>query len=214
VPVVNVSLSADVPGNGLQEILVTNETGSSSGCNAVYGVCDSLAISNWTLTVNYTSSYYGGAGPSLPSPFVAQWQSSADDILPTAPFAVDFDLCGSVPVASCSSPTTTISSIDFSGTLSQSSFTVFDPSANGGAGGPGPTFFADPAISFSLTPSAGFPGTYYESVDGSVSDQGVSGAPEPDSALLLLFGLGAVLAAGRYRGFLFGPSGPIRISRF
>jgi hypothetical protein len=191
IPIVNVSLSADIPSSGEQEIAITNETGTTNGCNSYYVVCDNLAIQNWTLTVDYTSTYYNGSGPSLASPYVAQWQSSGDDILPTAALAIDFDLCGADSVSNCSSETTIITEIDFSGSLSQNSFTVFDPNANGGAGGPGPTFFANPDFSLTFLPSANFPADYFESQDGFVGSQ-TNGTPEPQTVLLVLGGLGAL----------------------
>jgi hypothetical protein len=191
IPVVNVSLSADFPSPGVQEIEITNETGATNGCNGYYLVCDNLAIQDWTLTVDYTSTYYNqGTGPSLASPYVLQWQSSADNILPTAYLAVDLDLCGTTSVPDCSSNTTTITEIDFSGSLDQSSFTIYDPNADGGAGGPGPTFFANPNFSLTFPPSSAYPGDYFESQDGSVSDQ-TNVLPEPKTSLLLLGGLGA-----------------------
>jgi len=197
IPVVSLSLSSDFPSSGLQEIAVTNDTGMTNGCNSTYLVCDTLAITNWTLTITYTSSYYNSAGgPSLASPYVATWQSSADNILPTASKLLDFDLCGLTDVADCAAPTTTISEIDFTGTLDQSSFAIYDASANGGAGGAGPTFFANPAISVVFTPTAGFPADYFESQDGSVADQ--NNAPEPATILLALSGL-ALARLGRRR---------------
>lgn len=195
-PIANVSISADFPSSGVQELDITNETGPANGCNSYYLVCDALSIENWTLTVSYTSSYYNVTGPSLASPYVAKWQSGADDILPTAPLAFDFDLCGSNSVPDCSSPTTTITQIDFSGTLDQSSFTIYDPTANGGAGGPGPTFFANPSFSVVLQPSPAFPGDYFESQDAFVSNQSV--VPEPQFKLFLI-GMLAVLGCFHFR---------------
>jgi hypothetical protein len=193
--VATVSLSADTPNPGIQEIQIANDTGPSNGCNASYVVCDNVAIQDWMLTVDYTSGYYNGTGPSLASPYIAQWQSSADDILPTAALAFDLDLCGSNSVLSCASPTTTITEIDFSGVLGQSSFAIFDPTANGGAGGPGPTFFANPAFSMVFLPTSGFPADYYESQDASVGEANAV-IPEPDFKLSLACMLAA---AGWFR---------------
>ncbi len=191
IPVVTLSLSADIPSAGVQEIAITNDTGSTNGCNSTYVVCDALSITNWRLEVSYTSTYYNvGGGPSLATPYVALWASSADDILPTAAKTLDFDLCGVSDVSSCSGATTMITGVIFTGTLGQSSFAIYDPTANGGSGGAGPTFFADPSISFSVTPTGSFPSDYYESQDGSVSDQSNS-VPEPGSLLLALGGLAA-----------------------
>lgn len=188
IPVVNVSISADTPNSGIQEILITNETGPLNGCNSYYLVCDNLAITNWTLTVDYTSTYYNGTGPSLPTPDVVQWQGPGDNILPTGNLGFDFDLCGTTSVPNCSAPTTTITEIDFTGSLDQSIFTIYDPTANGGAGGPGPTFFANPDFSLTFAPSAGFPGDYFESQDGFVGSQS-NVLPEPNYSLLVFGGL-------------------------
>ena len=187
IPVVNISINADIPNTGGQEIQIVNETGLTNGCGAYYQVCDQLNIVDWALTVHYTSSYYNSPGnPILPSPFTSTWSSSADNI-GTSPLAFDFDLCSGVSALSCGTPTTTITEIDFSGQLDQSSFTIYDPNANSGAGGPGPTFFSNPSFSVVLTPTGSFPADFVESTDGSVSDQ-ISVTPEPSSTLLLLSG--------------------------
>ncbi len=187
--VINLSLSADLPSNGLQELAITNETGSSNGCSAMYEVCDTLAITNWTLTLTYTSTFYNNPTPVLASPYVLHWQNSGDNILATAAKTLDFDLCNGASVSSCTTPTTVITRIDFTGTLDQSSFAIFDPAANGGTGGPGPTFFANPTFSVTLTPTGDYPGNYFESTDGYVADQAQNVvAPEPGSTLLLLIG--------------------------
>jgi hypothetical protein len=190
IAVVNVSLSADETNAGEQEIIINNETGPN-GCVSNYPVCDTLTIQNWTLTVDYTSTYYNGTGPSLPTPDVIQWQSPADNILPSGNLGYEFDLCGTTSVPDCLSPTTTITEIDFSGSLDRSSFTIYDPNANGGAGGPGPTFFANPNFSMTFLPSPGFPGDYIESQDGLVNDQ-TSVLPEPETSLLMFGGLGVL----------------------
>ncbi len=192
IPLATLSLIADFPGNGLQEMSILNQTGMVNGCNAFYLVCDTLAITDWTLTVTYTSSYYNSVGPSLPSPYTAQWASVADNILPTAAFAIDFDLCNTLDVTTCPSPTTAISMIEFHGRIDQSSFTIFDQASNGGAGGPGPLFFADQAVDIIFVPSASFPSSTYESQDGSVADQ--STVPEPGTLALTIFGTFAVVS--------------------
>jgi len=196
IPVINLSLSADVPSSGLQELAITNETGTGNGCGPSYPVCDALAITNWTLTVTYTSTYYNSAGPALATPYVLHWQNSGDNILATAAKTIDFDLCGTLSVSNCTAQTTTITAIDFTGTLDQSSFAIYDPAANGGSGGPGPTFFADPAVTASLVPS-GFPADYLESADGYVSDQASSATPEPGTTLLFAGSLALWLASSR-----------------
>jgi hypothetical protein len=199
IPVVNVSISADTPNSGIQEVLLTNETGPFNGCNSYYLVCDNLAIQNWTLTVDYTSTYYNSStGPSLPVPYVVQGQGPGNNILPSGNLGFDFDLCGTTSVPNCSSPTTTITEIDFSGSLDQSIFTIYDPTANGGAGGPGPTFFANPDFSLIFLPSAGFPGDYFESMDGFVGSQN-NVLPEPQYSLLVFGGLVALLWLRRSR---------------
>jgi len=172
IPIGSISLSSDFPLIGEQEISIFNLTGSA-GCYALYPVCSNLAFQNWTLTVNYQSSLYnqGSGSPSLPSPYVVQWQSSLDDILPGAPAVFDFDLCGSADVTSCATPTTRISSIVFSGSISPTSFPL-----SGGA-----SFFAEPAFSVTLVPSDSYPGDYYEAQDITVSDQSIDSivTPEP-----------------------------------
>jgi hypothetical protein len=112
---------------------------------------------------------------------------------------LSFDLCEGFDVSTCALPTTTITEIDFTGTLDQRSLAIYDPAANGGTGGAGPTFFANPTFSTSLRPSNSFPADYYESADASVTDQ--SATPEPATALLVLGGLlAAVYLGGRRAG--------------
>jgi hypothetical protein len=188
IDIVTLSLSADTPNAGIQEIAITNQSGPVNGCNAIYAACDTLAIESWTLTVDYTSSYYNGSGPTLASPYIVQWSDSTDDILPAAVKAFDLDLCGSSDVPDCSEQTTAITEIDFTGSLDRANFTIYDPNANNGNGGPGPAFFANPAFSLTLLPSAGFPSDYFESLDGFVGDQ-LSAAPEPGTMLLFAGGL-------------------------
>ena len=171
IPIGSISLSSDFPLIGEQEISIFNLTGSA-GCYALYPVCSNLAFQNWTLTVNYQSSLYnqGSGSPSLPSPYVVQWQSSLDDILPGAPAVFDFDLCGSADVTSCAAPTTTISSIVFSGSISPTNFPL-----SGGA-----NFFADPAFSVTLVPSNSYPSDYFEAQDITVRDQSINISPTPE----------------------------------
>ena len=195
IPIATLSLFADFPGNGLQELSITNQTGIANGCNAFYVVCDTLAITDWTLTVTYTSSYYNASGgPSLPTPYTAQWASSADDILPTLALAIDFDLCNTLDITTCPTPTTAISKIEFHGRVDQSSFAIFDAASNGGAGGAGPLFFADQDFDITLIPSGSFPANIYESQDGSLADQ--STVPEPGTLALTIV---AVVTIGSRR---------------
>ena len=186
----SISLSSDFPLLGEQEISIFNLTGSA-GCDAFYPVCSNLAFQDWTLTVNYQSTLYnqGGGSPSLPSPYVVQWQSSLDDILPWAPAVFDFDLCGSADVTSCASPTTTISSIVFSGSISPASFPL-----SGGA-----NFFADPAFSVTLVPSNSYPGDYFEAQDITLRDQSVNVLPTPEPSFcgVLAVGISIVLICKR-----------------
>ena len=199
IPVINLSLSADLPSNGIQELALTNETGSGRGCNSAYVVCDALEITNWTLTITYSSSFYNNSGPALATPFVLHWQGSNDNLVSTADTLLDFDLCNGADVSSCTTPTTTISRIDFTGTLDQSSFAIFDPAANGGAGGAGPTFFSDGVVTATFIVPSGFPRSYAEQQDGYVSDQAQNAVtPEPATGLLLLGGF-AVAAGLRAR---------------
>jgi hypothetical protein len=196
--VVNVSLTADFPGDGQQQILITNETGVN-GCTVDYQVCDNVALLNWTLTVAYTSSYYNGTGTVLPNPFVVAWSSASDNIVPANTLNFDLDLCNGAAVASCTTATTSISSITFSGDLSQSQLTVFDPTANGGTGGAGPSATVDPHFSLTLVPGNAFPAATFDFVakDGLVSDVNVNVLPEPGTTLLLLGGLLTALAVRR-----------------
>ena len=194
-PVGIISLNTDFPLTGEQEIDITNMTGPVDGCNSLYPSCTGLSLTDWTLTVNYTSTFYNQPGnPALATPYVLQWQSSADDIAPGAPLTVDLDLCGSLDVFSCPTPTTTVTSIVFTGEINPVNFPLFDPTADGGLGGPGATFFSDGTFSAVLTPSLAFPSDFFESQDITVSSLGVSPTPEPTSvwllgALLLVLGI-------------------------
>jgi hypothetical protein len=174
------SLTADFALIGEQEIGIANLTGSA-GCNAFNQACSNLAFQNWTLTVNYQSTFYnqGGGSPTLPSPYVVHWLTTADDILPGAPATFDLDLCNGADVFTCSARTTTITSIVLSGNINPASFQLFDPNANGGAGGPGATITASPGISVTLVPSSSYPGDFFESQDIGVSEQTQTSVPEP-----------------------------------
>ncbi|HEY3826889.1 MAG TPA: hypothetical protein VGL82_20160 [Bryobacteraceae bacterium] len=183
------SILSDSPTPGEQELTINNLTGPGN-CYSSYPACTNLDFTNWTLTVNYTGSYYNGSGPVEPSPFVYT-SATYGDITPGSTNNVfDFDLCGGVyPCANLDSPITTITSIEFSGQISPSSFCLFDPSANGCAANP-TTFFADP--NFDLVWNGGSPqlplvdedlNPYAQSPDITVTDQSTSTGtvtPEPD----------------------------------
>ncbi len=65
----SLAILADSPTLGDQELTISNLTGSN--CSADYAACTNVNFTNWTLTVNYTSSYYNnGGGPAEPAPFV------------------------------------------------------------------------------------------------------------------------------------------------
>ena len=183
IPVGSVSLNADFPLVGEQAIVVTNLTGLVDGCNSFYPACSDLAVTAWKLTVDYTSTFYNqSANPSLASPYVLQWQSGVDDIEPGASLTVAMDLCNGVDVSDCATSTTTLTSISFSGEISPASFAIYDPTANGGSGGPGAAFFSAGTFSTTFTPTSGFPNDFFEAKDITV---GATAAPEPSSIWLL-----------------------------
>ena len=182
VAVANLRLFPDTPNDGIQEIQIVNMTGAG-GCTAEYLACDNLALTNWQLSVAYSGTYYNGTGPSLASPFVRAWRSAADDILPAMGIKLDFDLCQGVSLGDCATSTTAISKILFTGTISQSKFTIYDSTSSGA----GPTFFSNPAFSASLSIPGSYPADYGDSIDVSVTD--VPSTPELPSGLLLMSGI-------------------------
>lgn len=199
VAVGSISLNADFPLTGEQAIVVTNLTGLVDGCNPSYPACSNLALTDWMLTVDYTTTFYNQSGdPSLASPYVVQWQSDADDIEPGDSLTVALDLCNGIDVGDCGSPTTTVTSISFSGAINPASFPLYDPTANGGNGGPGATFLSGGTFTATLSPTAGFPSDYYEAQDITVGSQ-TSTVPEPPS-LCLLGMVGAFYFSKRRRG--------------
>ena len=182
VSVGSISLNADFPLPGEQSIAITNLTGL---CIASYPACSNLALTDWTLTVDYTSTFYNQPGnPALASPYVVQWQNSANDIEAGSSLLVPLDLCNGAAVGACGTPTTAVSSVSFQGEISPASFVLYDPTANGGAGGPGALFSSNGGFSVTFTPTAGFPAHYYEALDITVGPQ-TSVVPEPDCKWLL-----------------------------
>jgi hypothetical protein len=197
------SILADFPTGGIQELTISNLTGpgNCSGYGPPYSACSNLDFTNWTLTVNYTSTYYNGSGPTEPSPFVYT-SATYGDITPGSNNNVfDLDLCGGAGLcANPDSPITTITSVEFSGQISPSSFCLYDPSANGCSITNPTTFFADP--NFDLVWNGGSPqpplvdedlNPYAQSPDITVTDQSTGTGtvtPEPDE----FFPLAALIA--------------------
>ena len=184
------SILSDSPTGGEQEISVFNETGSN--CYTSYTACTNLSFTNWTLTVNYTSSYYNGSGPKEPAPLVYTDTGSSPfggfgDITPSSTNNVfDLDLCGGA--GSCATPVTTVTSVVFSGTLSQSSFCLYDATVPGCNPTSPTTFFANPnfTMTWDGSSSGGSPYVdesstqYAQSPDITVSNV-VSPPPPPPS---------------------------------
>ena len=190
----NISILADSPIPGEQEVTINNLTGPN--CSISYAACSSLNFIDWDLTVTYTSSYYSGgsntgSGPAEANP-VTFTSATYGDITPGSSTVFDFDLCGGVDVGSGCTPATTITSIEFSGQISPSSFCLYDATANGCPISNSTTFFASPG--FDLVWNSSSPlipyvdettTTYTYSPDITVVD----GAPEPGSFLLFLTAL-------------------------
>ena len=186
------SILSDSPTSGEQELTISNLTGPGN-CYASYPACTNLDFTNWTLTVNYTSTYYNGTGPAEPAPFVFTSATHGGDLTPSSPNnTFDFDLCGGA--GSCAdpgSPITSITSVEFSGQISPSSFCLYDPSVLGCNPITPVTFFANP--NFDLVWNGSSPqspyvdenSNYAQSPDITVADQTVNSAPEPRSIILL-----------------------------
>jgi len=185
------SILADSPTGGEQELTINNLTGPGN-CYLSYPACTNLDFTNWTLTVNYTSGYYNGTGPAEPTPFVFT-SATYGDITPSSLNNVfDFDLCGGA--GSCAdrgSPITTITSVEFAGQISPSSFCLFDPSVPGCNLITPVTFFADPNFdlvwngSSPQTPYVDENSSYAQSPDITVTDQTLNSTPEPGSFFLV-----------------------------
>jgi hypothetical protein len=189
----NISILADNPTGGVQELTINNLTGFS--CGLGYAACTNLDFTDWTLTVNYTSSYYNGSGPIEPTPFVFTDSGSGlyggfGDITPSSTNNIfDFDLCGGA--GSCpDGPVTTITSVEFSGQISPASFCLYDPTASGCGN---TTFFANPNFdlvwngSSPQSPYVDETSVYAQSPDITVTNQDivVSTTPEPGTFFLL-----------------------------
>jgi hypothetical protein len=184
------SILADSPTGGEQELTINNLTGPDN-CYSSYPACTNLDFTNWTLTVDYTSSYYNGTGPSEPTPFVFTSATYGDITPSSANNVFDFDLCGGA--GSCADgPITTITSVEFSGQISPSSFCLFDPSVPGCNPITPVTFFADP--NFDMVWNANSPlgspyvdenSSYAQSPDITVTDQNLNSTPEPGSLFLV-----------------------------
>ncbi len=183
---------ADSPNNGEQTITISNDTGACVG-NSPYDSCTNLTFTDWTLTVNYTSDYYNASGPAEPAPFVytdfgAGPYGGWGDILAQSSLSFSFDLCAGL--GSClnpDSPDTQITSVEFAGQITPSSFCLSpDNSCD--------TFTADP--NFDLVWDGSSPvGPYVDegnfqfaqSPDITVNAAEVvsSSTPEPNTFLLL-----------------------------
>jgi hypothetical protein len=196
------SILADSPTSGLQELTISNVTGQGNCDPVEYTACTNLDFTDWTLTVNYTSSYYnsGAPAPTEPSPFVITEAGSAlGDITPGSQNnTFDFDLCGGA--GSCASgPGTTITSVEFSGQISPAAICLYDSGAGGCNNAAPNTFFANP--NFDLVWNAASPGgspyvdensIYAQSSDITVTNQGGSNAlPEPNQ----YFAIATILCA-------------------
>src|SRR5215469_7010086 len=107
----NLSILADSPTAGDQELTINNLTGPAN-CFSDYPACTNLAFTNWTLTVHFTSTFYNtGSNPSAPDPFIATSATNGGDITPGSTNNVfDFDLCGGVDINNGCTPATTITS--------------------------------------------------------------------------------------------------------
>ena len=199
------SILSDSPTGGAQELTVSNLTGPGN-CSAYgppYSACSNLDFTNWTLTVNYTSTYYNGSGPTEPSPFVYTSATRGDITPGSANNVFDFDLCGGAGnCANSASPITTITSVIFTGQISPSSFCLYDPSALG-CGSPPTTFFADPNFDLVWNANSPLGGPYVDensvlyaqSPDITVATQGAGTGgvtPEPNEFLPVV-GLAALL---------------------
>jgi hypothetical protein len=199
-----ISILADSPNNGEQQLTISNLTGDTNCVNygPPYSACTSLDFTNWTLTVTYTSDYYNGTGPAEPDPFVFTDSGSGPyggfgDITPSSANNVfDFDLCAGL--SSCTNPDdpdTQITSVEFSGQISPSSFCLYDATVPGCNTEDPDTFFADPNFDMVWTNSS--PGgspyvdedlfPYAQSPDITVSDEipPSTSAPEPSTFSLL-----------------------------
>jgi hypothetical protein len=179
------SILSDSPTSGEQELTINNLTGPGN-CYSSYPACTNLDFTNWTLTVSYTSSYYNGTGPAEPAPFVYTSDTYGDITPGSANNVFDFDLCGGA--GSCASPITTITSVEFSGQISPSSFCLYDPSANGCNESSPVTFFAGPNFDLvwdgnsAQSPYVDENSVFYaQSPDITVTDQVLNSVPEPGS---------------------------------
>jgi hypothetical protein len=194
------SILSDSPTGGEQELTITNMTGPGN-CQAVeYTACTNLNFTDWTLTINYTSDYYNGSGPAEPAPFVFTDSGSGPfggigDITPSSTNnTFDFDLCAGL--GSCANPDdpdTQITSVEFSGQISPSSFCLYDPASNGCNETTPDMFFANP--NFDLVWNGSSPESpyvdedlfpYAQSPDITVTDQSIpTEIPEPGTFFLL-----------------------------
>jgi hypothetical protein len=184
---------SDSPTGGEQELAIYNLTGPANCQAGEYNACSNLNLTNWTLTVDYTSSYYTGTSVAYTDSGSGPY-GGFGDITPSSTNNVfDLDLCGGA--ASCTdidNPTTTITSVEFSGQISPSSICLYDASAGGCNGSNPTTFFGNPA--FDLVWNGSSPQTpyvnednvaYAQSPDFAVTDQS-SGVPEPSTFLLFV----------------------------
>ena len=198
-----ISILADSPNSGEQQLTISNLTGNAN-CQSFgppYSACSNLNFTDWTLTVDYTSDYYNGSGPSEPAPFVFTDSGAGPfggfgDITPSSTNNLfDFDLCAGLSACgNPDNPDTQITSVEFSGQISPSSFCLYDPSSSGCNEADPTTFFANP--NFDMVWNAGSSGgspfvdedltPYAQSPDITVSDQTPpSTVPEPGTFSLL-----------------------------
>jgi hypothetical protein len=155
------SLLADNPTGGEQNLTISNVTGSAD-CDAVeYLSCTNLNFTNWTLTVNYTSDYYNFSGPNVPSPLVFTDGGSGSyggfgDITAGNSLSFPIDLCaGAGSCANPNNPDTQITSVEFSGQISPSAFCLYDIAASGCNLTNPTTFFANPNFDLIWTGAPG-----------------------------------------------------------
>jgi hypothetical protein len=218
------TITSDSPTGGEQQLAIINMTGPANCQLTEYTACTPLNFTNWTLTIDYTSSYYNGTGPTEPSPLVFTDSGSGlfggYDIVPSGsmPSSTNnlfpIDLCGGA--GACSDPNipiTTITSVEFSGQISSSSICLYDPAVSG-CNVANPTTFAanrnfDLKWNSSSTSSAASPsatGSPYvdegstpiaQSPDITVT-QASAATPEPSFYLLLTFLLTALLFFARF----------------
>jgi hypothetical protein len=175
-----ITLNGDSPAPGLQQIEVLNMTGS--GCDPSYPVCNAISITDWMLSVTYSSGAVVHAENST-------WLSSSDDIGPTTPSPSSFPwvLDFSCTANSCPPYDTVVMQVSFSGTLNNTILQLSDNSV----------FFAQPDFTVQFTPVPDF--AYLDSADILVTDQSQVPVPEPSTLSYMLFALIALVIFPKLR---------------